>query len=342
MAKGKHATALFEVIHAKDKPGIARKPTGLTTPGWWFKGKANKPAAAKPAAPLTGQDAMAAARAELAAMNAATAFEPAPTPEPRVIERIVEVEKPVYIDRPVPVPTRSFDLDDDMPLQLDPANHEIKFRLSYLGAVAAGLVLIILVAMAFVFGRQSGDVSLADPSGVTGSTVGDTHTPAAGQQMMAAVSTPQPTATTPPVSNEVESTRADAPVAPTASPTLSSTPVEPSVAQAAPASTDRQVGLHYVIVQSYPQIATAQKATDFLNARGISCTLIPGPPNWAPRGWYSVIGTQSFDHIQHNPELDAYIQSIEDLATDFAGNQRFNRFKPAPYKWTERSAAVTR
>ena len=40
MAKGKHAAALFEVIHADRRFGKKTSPAdSLSTPKWWFKGK---------------------------------------------------------------------------------------------------------------------------------------------------------------------------------------------------------------------------------------------------------------------------------------------------------------
>lgn len=346
MAKGKHATALFEVISAGKKPVSLRKPGSTAASGGWFKAKTANAVKAV-TVERARFDPIATARAEFAVVSEPR--EPSELPieraaqadvEPRIIERIIEIEKPVYIDRPVAVPTRS--LDDDIPLQLDPANREIKFRISYLGAIIAGFVLVIALAMAYLVGSRSsgGD----DGSAVTGSTVGDASAGAsAGKSMMAAATNAPANSASAGIGSQ--STRADSPAATEAAPTLSGYAAASHPARVAttiPQHVHRVVGLHYVIAQSYPQISTAQRACLFLNGRGIACTVVPGPAGWASRGWYSVVGVQSFDHVQRNPALQAYEQAIEEVATQFAGHERFIRFRPAAYKWNVRSEADER
>ena len=80
MAKGKHATALFEVIHASKQFGGNKDKSGLLrTPKWWFKGrpKEKDPTSRGVASPLTPDAAAAAARAAAPATPSDRAPEPA-------------------------------------------------------------------------------------------------------------------------------------------------------------------------------------------------------------------------------------------------------------------------
>jgi hypothetical protein len=90
-----------------------------------------------------------------------------------------------------------------------------------------------------------------------------------------------------------------------------------------------------VIAQSYPDPAIAKKACDVLNQAGIPCTVEPGPTGWALKSWYSVVSVKAFDHVQRNPELEAYKDAIESAGAKFATSRSFNRFEPKVYKWRD-------
>lgn len=96
----------------------------------------------------------------------------------------------------------------------------------------------------------------------------------------------------------------------------------------------RQIGLNYVIIQTYPNEKNAQAARDLLRKNGINCTVEPPPPGWwrSRTKVYSVIGTTGFDRI-HCPEFERYIASIMKVSKQFAGHVRYNRFNPSPYLW---------
>jgi hypothetical protein len=201
----------------------------------------------------------------------------------------------------------------DEPLQVDPIEREVRFKLSYGGAAAAAFVLIIVLLIAYLIGTRSQPVE----TGKLIPTVTDnTHTDASG--LLAAV-TPTPiTPTSAPV--------AEAPITPAIASAL---PAAPAVAS----SSGRQIGKHYVIAQSYPDKDIAIKARDVLNKAGIPCTVIKGLPGWASDSWYSVVGTRAFDHIQSNDDLTAYEDAMQSAGAQFAGKSAFNRFDPKEYKW---------
>src|SRR5947209_16340499 len=133
MAKGKHATALFEVIHTSRRPPKASPSGGIPTPKWWFKSKRRS------------LDALFSSRSEAPAPPA-----PVVEPPPRIIERIVE--KPVYIERPAPTPTLR--IAGNSPVGVENGNGELRFKLSYGGAAAAGFVLVLIVAFAYLAGTR--------------------------------------------------------------------------------------------------------------------------------------------------------------------------------------------
>jgi hypothetical protein len=294
MAKGKHATALFEVIHAARRPPKASPTGGIPTPKWWFKSRKKSQDDSAPAAPA---------------------------PEPRIVERIIE--RPVYIERPAPEPTRMRIGSGELPMGLDAANREIKFKLSYAGAVAAGFVLVVVLALAYLAGTRSSQASAADEYRPGNATAG----------ALAAVPSP---AVQPSVLNVGRDSTARTPTPSASDGHPAATPSAPPTTTPSVASDGkptRQIGLHYVIAQSYPEAATAKRAADLLNSAGIACTVERGLPGYAVKSWFCVVGLKSFDHIQHNPELDQYRDTIESIGTKFAGAKSFNRFEPKLYKW---------
>ncbi len=308
MAKGKHATALFEVIHAAKRPPKSSSSGGIPTPKWWFKNR--------------NHDAMLAApKMQVFSPKA----EVIPEPPPRIIERIVE--RPVYIERE-PAPLR---IAPPAPMGLETNDGEIKFKLSYGGAAGAAFVLAMMIALAYLAGTRSSQQASADDIHVT---AGET-TASAGSQtpqtrasgFLAAVS---PSLETSSHRTIVNASPAQVPVAKVitaAAPEAAATEIMTA------GKVTRQAGLTYVIAQSYPGEEFANKACEFLNKSGIPATVEAGPPGWAMKGWYSVIGAKSFDHIQKNTDLENYKQAIEAAGAKFTGSSRFNRFEPKLYKW---------
>jgi hypothetical protein len=308
MAKGKHSTALFEVIHTAKRPPKASPTGGIATPQWWFKSKkrSGNLAGSPPQSSFFAR--WSAAKSESAAKNES----------PQISERAVE--PPIIIERRLP-DVEPAPLADPAPPSLKKAAGEIKFKLSYGGAIAAAFVLVLLLAIVYLAGSRSPQPGLAETTAPDSSSSKTTAPASDGTGFLAAVT---------PGSKGAEVHRV-----------IDTTPLPRSSAPAqtapivTPGKVVRQVGLHYVIAQSYANKELAQKACDFLNQSGIACTVVQGPPGWAVSNWFSVIGVKSFDHVQHNPELESYKRQVEALGVKFAGNIRFNRFEPNAYKWRE-------
>src|SRR5947208_224927 len=95
MAKNKHSTALFEVIHSSKKPPKASPAASIPTPKWWFKTK-KKPLVNPNDPTANASERSFVPRAVEPAVVESTELTP---PTTRIIERIIEV--PVYIERPI-------------------------------------------------------------------------------------------------------------------------------------------------------------------------------------------------------------------------------------------------
>ena len=103
----------------------------------------------------------------------------------------------------------------------------------------------------------------------------------------------------------------------------------------------RQVGLNYVVVQSYPSEKDATEARDLLLKNGIACT-IEKPPSALrlPDTWFSVVGTSGFEKISTR-EWENYVTSIAAVSSKFeatgksSGTSKFKKFQPLGVKWRE-------
>jgi len=256
MAKGKHAAALFEVIH---------------------KGKANEARAAEKSA------------------RAVVAREIATTP-------------------PITKSTSSasFNLDSD--------HHTISLTVSFVAAGTAASALLVLVVVAFLAGRRIGANGL--PAVVETTEQLRQHPPHPTVLNIARQGSSQ---AQPAQSSPLLLTAASSDTASSAPQTVQQ---QPSVIGINP---QRQGGLNYVIMQSYPEEKIANDARDALVAAGVGCTV----EKWAGFGhgdWFSVIGTTGFDRIR-GAQYDAYIQTIQTVGSKFAGTSRFKKFEPHAYKW---------
>ena len=234
-----------------------------------------------------------------------------------------------------PTPSAHKATDLGAAVAVDREAGEVRFRLSFGGAIAAGAILLIVIVIAFLAGRQRPvSESLADPSGAV-RAAGDTtvHGTAAdpSTDLMAAASTagpagvPNPAAPTAVVSPQ--------PSALTASATL---PPEPTAVPAEPAP--RQVGMMYVVIQSYPDRETAVRAGEFLNRNDVACTVIPGLSGFALRDWYSIVGLQPFARGDHRPAVQEYLRHVTALGPKFSAKV-YNQFQPQMYTWRADSGA---
>jgi hypothetical protein len=218
---------------------------------------------------------------------------------------------PQAIEQPAAIePHPPMRIAGDSPLALDKASGEIRFKLSYAGLAAAGFILIIILTIAYMVGSRSPLVSQTELIRRANIPLTD---PPQTSTLLAAVD-PSPTAAT---------------EAPMPQPAPSAVPTEAPAALAPQSTTTRQVGLNYVVFQSYPDPAVAQRAMDFLIKAGFPCSIVKLPGS----SWSSVVSLKGFDHIHKNPELDDYKEKIETLSESFAGRRPFNRFEPTLFKW---------
>lgn len=204
----------------------------------------------------------------------------------------------------------------EMPVELDKGSREIKFRLSYAGAAAAAFVLIVVMTIAYMVGTRAPAVGVNEfkPANIA---LDEEKEPQASPLMAAVASAATVGDDVPTITPHVE--KAPAAAASGAS-GVGATAVDPAA---------RQVGLNYVVFQSYPDPAIAQKAMDFLNKNGFACSVVKLPGS----SWSSVVSMKGFDHIQRNPELEDYKAKATELSEKFAGKRAFNRFEPLLFKW---------
>ena len=379
MAKGKHAQALFEVIHTAKHPPQGLPAAKLASPRSWWKGK-NKaeiedpPMLADRPSRLALMSALLSPRRAQKLLTEKTVperpwsppsaaapeptFAPPPLASPVIESHAMEAPEPQpLLERFVNAESVSFEpppreLHPPMRLAREPEAHkavaiespgEISFHLSYGGAIAAGIIILLVVAIAYLVGTRASEFGLGDSGAAgdsqasavpalahpSGSTVSQS-TQNAG--MLAAVTTApanDTTAAPPPPSA--------APVAHTTHQLIS----PPAPVQPRPESIRREIGKTYVIVQSYPEADLAFQARDFLAHNNIQATVIRGLPRWAFRSWYSVVTLRPFDHPYNNPKLDAYIDQLTALGEEFAGRTDFNKFEPHPYTWHPDADATT-
>src|SRR5690348_3798237 len=118
MAKGKHAAALFEVIHSGKRPEHAAG--ALRTPKWWFKGR-----------PAQHQSAL-----RMEPEGPVSYSQPEPEPEPQFTAPRPQVSRRR---------TRA---------QAEGHPHQLTMRMRFSTAVVGGFVLLVVVGVAYVIGRH--------------------------------------------------------------------------------------------------------------------------------------------------------------------------------------------
>jgi hypothetical protein len=212
-------------------------------------------------------------------------------------------------------------------MSVDSAAGDIRFRLSYAGLVAIGFIFVLLLAIAFIAGRQISSQSAMDDSGFTDDK---SATTAPTSNLMAAVGP-----TNKANSHDSMPVRSDVLTLPphTGKPPAAANPTTPNQPPL-PIKTTRDIGMVYVVVQSYAEQELAQQACDYMNHSGVSCSLVQGPANWAPRDWYSVVGLQPF--TKHDASLPEYERAIKALGVKFTPHP-MDQFQPQAYTWREDS-----
>ena len=313
MAKGKHAAALFEVIHGSRNIDT-KGGSALRTPKWWFKGRPEAevpgPVEAEPATPAPAPSGNIAAVEEMPAPPSTT--QPAPSRR-----------EPAASSRPIGRAGGQVKFDGD--------RHEVTMRVRYTTAIVSGFAVLVALGLSYVVGRHmAGGPETASASGVTAPTNGVDEVPYVSIKP-SVLEVHHPKVQGPGISHGTDVVKPHDPArgngtnAGAGRPPASPPPV---------VATDRPrvAGLNYVIAQSYPERASADEACAFLVKNGIGCTVVQGPADFTRETWFSVVGTRGFDHI-HTPECEAYKKAILDANDRFAGTFKFKRFDPHMYRW---------
>ena len=314
MAKGKRATALFEVMSkAKSAGGGPGRPGGgIPTPKWWFR--STNRGEVKTLAPTTSD----------------TGDIPEDIPQP--VEKVRRLSPPLAtsIDVPESTPTAPAPRVQPFEVAVDSDRQQINLRLSYTSALIGGFGLCVLVGIAILIGKSLSKGPAAAVADV------DTRVLRQGPANPGVANVSR----RPDAGGVREEDNSRGPS------TGTRTPQQPQNGfnEPRPPSTfftddpRRQFGLNYMIVQSYPDRDTAKKVAEFLTSNGVPCTVESNLPNWRLAQWpegCTVVGLRGFSKIQNNPAFDQYKKLITDLSSRFTANgrTRFMSFQPQPYKW---------
>jgi hypothetical protein len=325
MAKGKHAAALFEVIHSgKDRSGLLR------TPKWWFKGRKEPDVSAPAPARIRGDN------GESVSTRSALPTDPEMAARPAIVANPSPMDPTDPSAPELSAPARR---TAGVDLKLDPNHQHITFRVSYTSAIVSGFALVVVVALAYVIGRHMSrgpspafggpstdqvrqgpvrsDVLNVTPNSGAGARAADVRYAEDALSSGNAAAVRQ---------QQQQSQQAAQPKSmnvPTAQPPPT-----------APVSFNgkRTVNLNYVIIQSYPDQAGADVAVKALAESGVGATVEQGMRGY-PASWYTVVGTDGFARGK-GTDYDAYIERIMQISEKFARNKRsFKAFQPMGYKW---------
>jgi hypothetical protein len=327
MAKRKHATALFEVIHSGDP--AHRKL--LSTPRWWFKkgSQAEQPASSAPVSsppaaraatdendPTAGRDAI---DHHIRPASGASSS-PAATATATTSTSAREVATVEYSSQPAA--SRAAGVD----LAVDTERQQITFKISYTSAIVVTFAIVVAVGLAYLVGQKmSRGPSLAMGGQTSEQLRTGPKNPAVldvGRNANAQQQAPREPETG--ISSRGPENNPDNVVAP---PGVSADPGD-----ANPQQQRRVLNLNYVVVQSYPDQKSAEEARDALIKAGIGATIERGLKGWT-KDWYIVVGVQGFQRAS-GPDYEAYVRRINDVSTQFAQRKRsFKAFQPMAVKW---------
>jgi hypothetical protein len=300
MAKGKHSTALFEVIHSAREPG--RVAQRLNTPKWWFKSRHRS-------GKTTGET-------ETTKRAAAVQH-----PEPAVETRRPESR---YVEKRSRIEAEHDGRSSAVRVGFDRARKEFALRFQYTTALVGGFALLAVVGVAYVIGRHM--------------TNGPQSASAAEQQTTVQQLMQQPA--NPEVTNVRQRTQLAAAPQNSAAPkqtvlsNANTTPTRTVVTSLVPASavTDlpRTVRLNYVVIATYPveEQPKAEAARAYFTKAGIPCTL--EKCGWAPR-MISLTGTAGFAHVK-DKDFASYNANIVKIAKTMKTSQ-FDKPSPGIYCW---------
>jgi hypothetical protein len=321
MAKGKHATALFEVMNKTKFSSGGRSGSsggsggGIPTPKWWFKSNNG------------GGDAKGAPVAVETPQPAEADFETSNYVEEPPVRQAPVVMPPLAssIDVPSPEPATSAPRAQPVAVSVDPDRQLISLRMSYTSALIGGFGVFIALAVAVLIGKGL----TRGPSPAIAST--------STQQLKQRPATPGVMNVQRRSENSGGTNDAVEGSAPRLANTVSTGTRNPqqSFNDPRPPATfftddaHRQSGLNYAIIQSYPDKEMAEKAAEFLTKNGIPCTVERNLPGWSQNSTNVcvVVGIRGFAKISNNPALDAYKKSIMDVGAKYSnGRSRFTGF----------------
>lgn len=350
MAKSsKHSPALFEVVHGKKHFDKTARETSLRTPSWWFKGR-KRMSAIGALSPAGG-----AAAVEDPPPFGEGDIPPSvadPTENPSMLadrERERQADRERQIDRqadeapvdPMAIPaalTAPSRSRRRSPFQfvVDRDRHELFVRVRYTTAVVAGVSVLVLIALAYLTGRNTG----RGPTAAMASATSEEIAAGAVEKGVLDLSgrrrgTAAPVASAPGGSGPAAVHSPVPPVVARTNPAGNAiTPPAPTPAAGAANRLPRTINLQYVVIQSYPgkEKQMADEACEYLNRAGIPCTVERGVPGYASADWYCVVGTTAFERAS-GPAYEKYLQEIEKVNDKYAGKSRFKRFAPGAVRW---------
>jgi hypothetical protein len=94
----------------------------------------------------------------------------------------------------------------------------------------------------------------------------------------------------------------------------------------------RTIGYTYIVVQSYPEAASAGKVRDYMTAAGIPCTVEKGLPGYSAK-WYCVVTSTGFARLSSR-EYDDYARQVRSVASKFPGPKFMKETDQLmAYKW---------
>ena len=331
MAKRKRSAALFEVFNDNKvaSAGLASRPAR-----GWFKARAepaagNTATATDPNDPTTGSIRSALIAPRIAAVEAMESAAAASTELERR-ERIEPIRQRA-MDRPMRGESPRF--------HVDPDTRELTLIIPFTTAIVAVFAIVVIVGLSFVLGHHAGALpavaSTADQTADDGTT-GAIQPGALEVPKRAIVGQSQIPAKTTGSRNSDDSKTRDRDSAPRAN--------VPGHVTGNSGCSDVDaldgpwiIGLNYLLVQVYPNLAGATEAREFLLKNGVNCTIEKVPEGFycPDPTWLAVITTRGFDRDQlHSAEYDAFKHKIETLSDTFSTvtKNKTKHFSLQPYK----------
>lgn len=318
MAKGKHAAALFEVIQSQKKyeRSAGSRRGILRTPKWWFNARRRLKAMAS---------ATSSSDAGLAGMT--PAFAGSSSSGSSGSDRLAEASLPY-----AGASTATGIKGSLFAFRMDSDRQEISVRISYTTGLVAMFSLMVLVGLAYVAGRNT----RPSPMPMLSSLATEQIKQLPPQRSVLDLSGNGAAALSRNVEGEPNDDDDPAPSA-AASLIAAAPKLAPSFNDPRPPATvvvedkKRNIGLNYVVIQSYPDEKMAQDAVEILGKNGVPATIERGLKGWSSN-LHMVVGTHGFNRIS-SAEYRAYLKKIEEISNQYAGKKSFKSFQPIAKKW---------